>query len=111
MIKIWKSVFLSLVVLSGMQAYAQRGGHTRFERQKKFVIEIDEHLQGQNKLMLKQLLKRAFPAIDINEIDFKKVMLTAKSKQGGGKAALIAGNFTSAAETIGGSPYEFERDE
>jgi hypothetical protein len=118
-----KSLTIALTMLISVSAIAQRNGHgsrnqngnvfdnprypTRGVQQERLVLQIGEHLRGQNTIKLKQELKMQYPGINPKMLKLKSVKLVAKSKQGRGKATLVVGQDQSYPEIIGGDPYDF----
>jgi hypothetical protein len=118
-----KSLVIALTMLMSVSALAQRNGHgnrnqnrnvydnprypTRGMQQERLVLQIGEHLRGQNIIKLKQELKMQYPGINPKMLKLKAVKLVAKSKQGRGKATLVVGQDQSYQEIIGGDPYDF----
>ncbi|MAV90411.1 MAG: hypothetical protein CL676_03255 [Bdellovibrionaceae bacterium] len=89
-------------MLVGMSAHAE---------QRRLVIPYNDMVfQGQNKLMLKQEIKRHYPRLNLRQADLVRVRLVAKSKHGRGKASLFVGGRYVDQRGVAGSPQAFRHD-
>jgi hypothetical protein len=108
-------VGLSLLATAS-SAFAARGGRVDTTPQmgrgqqsiERVRIQLaQEHFKGQNTIFLKREIKQQNPYLNLQDMSIDKVVLVAKSKQGGGTAGLeIAGSIVDRT-TIAGNPYDF----
>lgn len=101
--------FLSLFIFSGAaqaQFFFQPGGQGK----QKIELQLyDQQFKQKSAIPLKQLIKQQFPGLPFQSQQLAKVVLVAKSKQGGAQAALQVGQADTRVQIIDGNPFDFQK--
>lgn len=104
-----KKLLALVLVVSSTVVFAQRGRHHGGQGiQERLVIQVNQHLRGQNVIKLKQQIRAQYGQMDFQNMQLDRVRLVAKSKKGRGEAVLVVGQNASYPATITGSPYDFQ---
>ncbi len=101
--------FIAIVLLLSLLPAGARAERLRFQ------LDLGDSVYVSGRgcpvvLPLKRLLHRQYPGIHLRHMEVKRVVLLAKSKWGGGRAALRVGSNLTRKASVDGSPDDFWRD-
>jgi len=109
--KLWvsKSLLFAMLMLFCIPAWAMAS-------QERFVLDFnDSHIRSHKgeaaTIFLKKSLKEQHPWVQLSDLELKKVVLVAKSKQGRGGVGLRVGKVATDMYEVGGRPRSFHNND